>query len=172
MYGKEVCILQKGDELVLQCFMQCINCSHCPPGNKTPFLFCLSQLFRINCLLLVHTPPLLDTDVLDHPGLNTSILESSTSSTFIQITTIHVFLQSSTPLTFVQITTIHVFLQSLTSLFTTKREPLGYRVPLSSGNAWSLAVPVFQGATSSLSAGPVQWWRFLISTLGATSYPS
>ena len=74
----------------------------CPPGNKTPFLFCLSQLFRINRLLLVHTPPLSDTDVLDHPGLNTSILESSTSLTFIQITTIHVFLQSSTSSTLIQ----------------------------------------------------------------------
>ena len=112
MYGKEVCILQKGDKVVLQCFMQCINCSHCPPGNKTPFLFCLSQLFRINHLLLVYMPSLSDTDVLDHPGLNTSILESSTSSTFIQITTIHVFLQSLTSSTFIQITTIHVFLQS------------------------------------------------------------
>ena len=80
-------------------------------------------------------PPLLDTDVLDHPGLNTSILESSTSLTFVQITIIHVFLQSSMSSTFVQITTIHVFLQSLTSLFTTKREPLGYRVLLSSHNA-------------------------------------
>ena len=37
-------------------------------------------------------------------------------STFVQITTIHVFLQSSMSLTFVQITTIHVFLQSPTSL--------------------------------------------------------
>ena len=77
--------------------------------NTFPFL--PQQLFRINCLLLVHTPPLSDTDVLDHPGLNTSILESLTSLTFIQITTIHVFLQSSTSSTFVQITTIHVFLQ-------------------------------------------------------------
>ena len=59
-------------------------------------------------------PPLSDTDVLDHPGLNTSILQSLTSSTFVQITTIHVFLQSLTSSTFVQITTIHVFLQSLT----------------------------------------------------------
>ena len=59
----------------------------------------------------MHTPPFSDTDVLDHPGLNTSILESLTSLTFIQITTIHVFLQSSTSSTFVQITTIHVFLQ-------------------------------------------------------------
>ena len=54
--------------------------------------------------------------MLDHPGLNTSILEFLTSSTFVQITTIHVFVQSSTSLTFVQITTIHVFLQSLMSL--------------------------------------------------------
>ena len=61
-------------------------------------------------------PPLSDTGVLDHPGLNTSILESSTSLTFVQITTIHVFLQSSTSLTFLQITTIHVFLQSSMSL--------------------------------------------------------
>ena len=114
MYGKEVCILQKGDEVVLRCFMQCINCSHCPLGNKTPFLFCLSQLFRINRLLLENMPPLSDTDVLDHPGLNTSILESSTSSTFIQITT------------------IHVFLQSLTYLFTTKGSPWDteFRCPL------------------------------------------
>ena len=37
------------------------------------------------------------------------------SLTFVQITTIHVFLQSSTSSTFVQITTIHVFLESLTS---------------------------------------------------------
>ena len=82
VYGKEVCILQKGDKVVLLCFMQCIDCSHCPPGNKIPFLFCLSQLFRINHLLLVHMPPLSDTDVLDHPGLNTSILESSMSFVF------------------------------------------------------------------------------------------
>ena len=43
-------------------------------------------------------------------------LQSSTSSTFVQITTIHVFLQFLTSSTFVQITTIHVFLESLTSL--------------------------------------------------------
>ena len=41
-------------------------------------------------------PQLSDADVLDHPGLNTSILESSMSLTFVQITTIHVFLQSLT----------------------------------------------------------------------------
>ena len=73
VYSKEVCILQKGDEVVLRCFVQCINCSYCPSGNKTPLLFCLGQLLRINLLLFVQTPPLMDTDVLDHPGLNTCI---------------------------------------------------------------------------------------------------
>ena len=71
---KEVCILQKGDEVVLRCFMQCINCSHCPPGNKTPFFFCITQLFRINSRHFLHMPPLSDADVLDHPGINTCIL--------------------------------------------------------------------------------------------------
>ena len=72
MYSKEVCILQEGDEVVLRCFVQCIHCSYCPSGNKTPLLFCLGQLLRIN-LLFVQMPPLVDTDVLDHPGLNTCI---------------------------------------------------------------------------------------------------
>ena len=44
-----------------------------PLGNKTPLLFCLGQLLRINLLLFVQMPPLTDTDMLDHPGLNTCI---------------------------------------------------------------------------------------------------
>ena len=69
MDRKEVCILQKGDEVVLRCFMQCINCSHCPLGNKTRFFF-----VSFNNHHFFHSPPLMDADVLDHPGINQCIL--------------------------------------------------------------------------------------------------
>ena len=136
VYGKEVCILQKGDEVVLRCFVQCINCSYCPSGNKTPVLFCLRQRLRINLLLFVQMPPLADTDVLDHPGLKTCIF------TIFDIRTNNYNTCIFTIFDVFDMKCMYFI------LFTIEREPLGCRVPSSSDNDVSLSMLGFQGATS------------------------
>ena len=164
---EEVCILQQGDEVVLQCFMQCLNGSRGPPRNITHILLCVSQFLRVDNVFFLVTPPLPDADMLDHPGINTGILNIFN---IFNICTINSIIYSVQCI-------FNVFdMECMYFIYQTKGALGMQRVLWSSDNGGSPTALEFKGTTSSPGAsfvpGPVVQQRcFMVSSFGATLYP-